>query len=115
MSRFARWHVLNANVFHGVSASVARSHGSHECSSLVLSSEGSLLVLWEYRTVGDTLRFTLYIAEPQYEHFQELAAERGQPYSELIRQALNQYLRKQETLSRRTLPGRKQAYTRKRP
>ena len=56
-----------------------------------------------------------HIAEPQYQGFQKLAAERGQPYSELIREALNQYLRRQETLSRPKKADRKRASTRKRP
>ena len=60
-------------------------------------------------------RVNLYIAEPQYQGFQKLAAQRGQSYSELIREALNQYLRKQETLSRPKKAGRKRAAARKRP
>ncbi len=40
-------------------------------------------------------RVTLYIAEPQYKQFQALAERQGRPYSELIRQALDQYLRQE--------------------
>ncbi len=60
-------------------------------------------------------RVNLYISEPQYQGFQKLATERDQSYSELIREALNQYLRKQETLSRPKKAGRKRAGARKRP
>ena len=54
-------------------------------------------------------RVTLYISEPHYQRFLELAAERGQAYSELIRDAMNRYLR---TQGKKT--ERKRATTRKR-
>lgn len=38
-------------------------------------------------------RISIFIAEPQYRGLQDLAAERGRPYSELIRDALATYLR----------------------
>lgn len=38
-------------------------------------------------------RISVFVAEPQYRAFQELATERGVPYSELIREALSRYLR----------------------
>jgi predicted DNA binding CopG/RHH family protein len=38
-------------------------------------------------------RISVFIAEPQYRAFQELASEQGRPYSELIREALSRYLR----------------------
>lgn len=40
-------------------------------------------------------RVTLYISDPQYSGVQELAEQRGRPYSELIREALEQYLRRE--------------------
>jgi len=40
-------------------------------------------------------RISVYISEPQYGDFQALAANQGRPYSELIREALSQYLRRQ--------------------
>jgi metal-responsive CopG/Arc/MetJ family transcriptional regulator len=37
-------------------------------------------------------RVTLYISKPQYDQFQQLAEAAGRSYSELIRDALDQYL-----------------------
>lgn len=55
-------------------------------------------------------RITLYIAEPQYEAFQALAATRQQPYSELVREALNRYLADEgEKTARKRVRPRKRA------
>ena len=54
-------------------------------------------------------RVTLYISEPQYQQFQELAATRGQAYSELIREALNRYLRAQARTDRKRASTRKRS------
>jgi len=51
-------------------------------------------------------RISLYISEPQYDQFQALAASTGRPYSELIREALGQYLKLQDVP---TSPGRQRA------
>ncbi len=45
-------------------------------------------------------RINIYIADPQYAEFQRLARERGRPYSELIREALDHYLRPQVLVAR---------------
>ena len=61
-------------------------------------------------------RINIYIAEPQYEQFHALAESQGRPYSELIREALDQYLRRQgapRQPSKRA--DRKRVATRKRP
>ena len=61
-------------------------------------------------------RINIYIAEPQYEQLNALAERQGRPYSELIREALDQYLRRQgapRQPSKRT--DRKRVATRKRP
>jgi hypothetical protein len=43
--------------------------------------------------VQDVKRISLFLAEPQFAAFQQLARESGRPYSELIREALDGYLR----------------------
>jgi hypothetical protein len=48
-------------------------------------------------TVRGLKRISLFIAEPQYEAFQALAASQGRPYAELVRDALDQYLRERGT------------------
>ena len=54
-------------------------------------------------------RINIYIADPQYEQLQALGERRGRPYSELIRAALDQYLRQQGEQRQPKKPDRQRA------
>ena len=58
-------------------------------------------------------RISVFISERQYEQFRELGRAEERPYSELIREALSQYLRRRGAWVAK--PGRLRAGTRKRP
>jgi predicted DNA-binding protein len=62
-------------------------------------------------------RISVYISEQQYERFQALAESYGQPYAELIREALNRYLRQElGSVTEEQKAGRRRVrHTRKRP
>ena len=59
-------------------------------------------------------RISVFIAERQYERFQELSRTYGQPYAELIREALNDYLQRREAPGAAKKAERKRADTRRR-
>ena len=58
-------------------------------------------------------RISVLISERQYEQFKGLGSAEERPYSELIREALSQYLRRRGAWVAK--PGRLRAFTRKRP
>lgn len=60
-------------------------------------------------------RINIYIAEPQHQRLQQLAAERGLAYSELIREALTQYLRRQAREARVEAERPQGSHPRRRP
>jgi len=61
-------------------------------------------------------RISVFIAERQLARLQALGEEYGQPYAELIREALNAYLRQKDAEAAvRQKAERKRAATRKRP
>ena len=62
---------------------------------------------------GSMKRISVFISERQYEQFQKLGKAEGRPYSELIREALSQYLRRHGASAAKT--GRKRVAPRKRP
>lgn len=49
-------------------------------------------------------RISLFLSEPQVEGFKALAQELDRPYSELIRDALDQYLRERRTTKKAERP-----------
>ena len=57
-------------------------------------------------------RVSLYLSEPQIEAFQSLAQQRDRPVAELIREALDEFLRNRGGHTAK--PGRKRAATRRR-
>lgn len=59
-------------------------------------------------------RISIFLGEPQVAAFQALANERGRPYAELIREALDVFLR-QRGRTVKPKADRKRAQTRKRP
>ena len=60
-------------------------------------------------------RISVFIAERQLAQFRALGKEYGQPYAELIREALNVYLRERDAETAvRQKAERKRAATRKR-
>ncbi len=58
-------------------------------------------------------RISVFISDLQYEQFKGLGRAEERPYSELIREALSQYLRRRDAWVAK--PGRLRAVTRKRP
>lgn len=60
-------------------------------------------------------RISLFVSERQYEQFLTLSEQMGQPYAELIREALNNYLQQHAGRVTPSKAGRKRATTRKRP
>jgi hypothetical protein len=54
-------------------------------------------------------RINIYIGDLQHEQFQVLAERHGRPYSELIREALNEYLKHQDLQGQATKPYRPRA------
>jgi len=58
-------------------------------------------------------RISVFISERQYEQFKGLGRAEERPYSELIREALSQYLRRRGAWV--VKPGRLRAVTPKRP
>ncbi len=59
-------------------------------------------------------RISVFIGEPQYQQFLELANVKGRPYAELIREALDDYLRTQTRERRIGKTERGRARTRRR-
>jgi predicted DNA-binding protein len=59
-------------------------------------------------------RVSLFLSERQVAAFQALAKELGRPSAELIREALDDFLRRREPIAAHQT-GRKRAVTRKRP
>jgi len=65
--------------------------------------------------VLDVKRISIFLSEPQVDAFQKLSAESGRPYAELIREALDAYLRdKGRTHPAKSKTERPRAVTRKR-
>ena len=58
-------------------------------------------------------RISVFIPERQLEQFQKLGSAEDRPYSELIREALSQYLRRHDASVAKA--GRKRVAPRKRP
>jgi metal-responsive CopG/Arc/MetJ family transcriptional regulator len=58
-------------------------------------------------------RISIFLSDPQVEGFKALARERDRPYSELIRDALDEYLRQRGSTTKKT--ERPRGSTRKRP
>jgi len=58
-------------------------------------------------------RISLFVSERQYEEFLALSKAMGQPYAELIREALNSYLSQHRSTVPIKKPARKRVATRR--
>ena len=56
-------------------------------------------------------RISLFVSEPQYQRFRQLARVAGRPYAELVREALDSYLRANVRRTLRPTYNRKKADT----
>ena len=59
-------------------------------------------------------RISIFVSEPQYKGFLALAEQQDRPYAELIREALDVYLRERSHVTLKKTE-RKRAVTRRRP